>query len=209
MFDWAEYLQFLIVLIAIIDVPGNIPVFLQQTTRMTNVERRLTAVYSGIATFLVLVVFAFLGELVLKSFGISLADFKILGGLVILFFSLEMLGLIKLSSAGTDDCQMNRPLQIAIFPLAIPLFAGPGAISVVLVYAHHDFQSSHDLIVAALVLGVSVAVALGMLAASFLSYFIGPTVQLVMNRLLGMLVGALGIEFIATGVLEVISRGDL
>lgn len=209
MFYWAEYVQFLIVLIAIVDVPGNIPVFLQQTGNMTNTERRLTALYSGVATFLVLVVFAFLGELVLKSFGISLADFQILGGIVILFFALEMLGLIRFASSGTDGKHMNRPLQIAIFPLAIPLFAGPGAISVVLVYAHHDFQSSHDLIVAALVLGVSVAVAIGMLAASFLSHVIGPTVQLVLNRILGMLVGALGVEFIASGILEVMARGDL
>jgi len=202
---WAEYVQFLIVLVAIVDVPGNVPIFLQQTQEMSAGERRMTALLSGIATFFILLFFAFAGELVLVAFGISLADFKVLGGIVIVILALEMLGLITLSSSQSTESNLKTPLSIAVFPLAIPLFAGPGAISMVLVYAHSDFISNYDVIVSALVLGVSVAVTVGMLAASFLSHIIGPTAQLVLNRVLGMLVGALGIEFIATGVRELMS----
>lgn len=209
MFDWAEYLQFLIVLVAIVDVPGNVPIFLQQTQEMSVTERRLTAVYSGFATFLVLGLFAFLGELILRVFGVSLADFKILGGMVILLMALEMLGLVETPSLGRDNGQVINPLATAVFPLTIPLFAGPGAISTVLIYSHQDFHSHHDLIVGALLVGVAVAVAIGMLAASLLSSIIGPTAQLVMNRILGMLVGALGIEFIATGIRELMGSGAL
>ena len=206
MINWPEYVQFLIVLIAIVDIPGNVPVFLQQTQDFTHKQRQAAAIFSGIATFFVLIFFAFAGEVILLTFGISLADFKVLGGIVVLLLALEMLGLLDFSAAQAAAAAKRTPVTVAVFPMAVPLFAGPGSISAVLIYAHYDFVSNHDVFIAALLFGASCLVAAGMLTASLLSQVIGPTTQVVLNRVLGMLVGALGIEFISAGVRELMQH---
>lgn len=201
MIDWAEYLKLMVALVAIIDVPGTVPVFLQQTHAMTVVEKRVTAISAGVATAAVLLVFAFVGDLVLEAFGITIESFKILGGLVILIIALDMLGFLGGAAGSFADGESNHPVALGVFPMAVPLFAGPGAISTVMVYAHRDFHSNHDLIVALLIVTVSVLIIVGLMTAVALTRLIGPVAQRVINRLLGMIVGALGIEFIVEGVL--------
>lgn len=201
MFDTSEYLKLLVALMAIVDIPGNVPMFLQQTARFSIGGRLIAALTAGLVSGLILLVFAFYGDVVLASFGITIAAFKILGGIVILLIALEMLGLIGRGGGeqgGTLDA--HNPVAVGIFPLAVPLFAGPGAISAVMVYAHDDFHSDHDLIVAALVVSTAAAIVVGLSLASFVGRFMGPTTQQVLNRLLGMIVGALGVEFILEGI---------
>ncbi len=200
MLDTAEYLKLLIALIAIVDVPGNIPLFLQQTHGLSLAEKRVAAVTAGVATAAILLLFAFLGVHVLGAFGITLPAFKVLGGLVILLIALEMLGLKAASQVSREGGGETNPVVIGIFPMAVPLFAGPGAISAVLVYAHRDFHSDHDLIVTVLILSVAAIIVLGMFGAAAASRLITPLTQKILNRLLGMIVGALGIEFILEGL---------
>lgn len=201
MIELTEYLKLLVALLAIVDIPGNVPMFLQQTSRFSLTGRLLAALTAGLASGAILLVFAFFGETVLASFGITIAAFKILGGIVILLLALDMLGL--LGRHGDDrehDANNSNPVAVGIFPLAVPLFAGPGSIAAVMVYAHEDFHSDHDLIIAALVVTTASAIVLGLVGASFAGRFIGPTTQQVLNRLLGMVVGALGVEFILEGI---------
>lgn len=203
MIESAEYLKLLIALVAIIDIPGNIPIFVQQTSKLTPLERAVAAITASTATCIILLTFAFFGEAVLSSFGITIAAFKILGGIVVLLIALELLGLKGEPATQSDnDPSTSGPIAIGIFPLAVPMFAGPGSITAVMVYAHEDFHSNHDLIVMSVVASAAVILAVGLLLAGLLSRFIGPTAQVVMNRLLGMLVGALGVEFILEGLAE-------
>ncbi len=200
MFDTTEYVKLIIALLAILDLPGNIPMFLQQTLRFSLGGRLVAALTAGVAAGVILLTFALFGDALLTSFGITLPAFKILGGLVILLLALEMLGLrTDTLELETDDDEAN-PIAIGIFPLAVPLLAGPGAIATVMVYAHEKFHSDHDLIVASVIATASATIILVFSAASLAGRFIGPVSQRVMNRLLGMVVGALGVEFMLEGV---------
>lgn len=199
--DWPQFIKLAVALLAIIDIPGNIPMFLQQTGPMTPPQRRMTALVTALATAIILLVFANFGEAILITFGITIDAFRVLGGLVVLLIALEMLGLRNPGDDGYGVSTEPNPVVVGVFPMAVPLFAGPGAITAVMLYAHEaDISGSHDAHVSLIVVVVSIAVALGLLAASLLARVIGPVAQNVMNKLLGMLVGALGVEFILEGL---------
>jgi MarC family membrane protein len=196
----AEYFKLFVALVAIVDIPGNIPVYLQQTEKFAKAEMRIAAISAGIATGTVLLFFALLGELLLATFGITLAAFKILGGIVIIAIALELLGIIK-TAATTDAIDVGQnPVAVGIFPLAVPLFAGPGAIAAVIAYGHEHFHAQHDLIMTLVIMTVATAVAAGLLAANAISRYLSDTAHKVMNRLLGIVVGSLGVEFILEGI---------
>ena len=207
MIDWDEYLKLFVALLAIVDVPGNVPMFLQQTSGFDAWRRNLTAITAGLATAVILMAFAFQGDVLLEAFGITIEAFKILGGIVILLIALDMLGLLGDHEEGGTERRPSHPVAVGIFPMAVPLFAGPGAISMMMVYAHRDFHSDHDLIVGLLAGAVSAAIVLGLLMASVLSRLITPLMQSVLNRLLGIIVGALGVEFILEGIADFFSLG--
>ncbi|MEM9045194.1 MAG: MarC family protein [Pseudomonadota bacterium] len=200
MIDTAEYIKLLIALLAIVDVPGNVPMFLQQTQKMSTAGKLLAALTAGVATAAILLLFAFFGHAVLDAFGITLPAFKILGGVVIFLIALEMLGLRPGGHSDAHGGHQTNPVVVGIFPMAVPLFAGPGTISAVMVYSHEEFHSDHDLIIMLLIVTVSAAIVIGMAGASAVSRLISPLTQDIMNRLLGMIVGALGIEFILEGI---------
>ncbi|MDP5217374.1 MarC family protein [Ruegeria sp. 2205SS24-7] len=199
-FDWAEYVKFLIALIAIIDIPGSIPIFLQQTADMTRRGRLVTGFVASAATAAILFVFAYFGPSILAVFGITIDAFKLLGGLVILLIALNMLGLMGSETETNTTEGGTHPVAVGIFPMAVPLFAGPGAISAVMVYSHEDFHWNHDALISLLILTVAGAIALCLAIASYFAQFLPSIAQLVLNRLLGMIVGALGIELILEGL---------
>lgn len=204
--DTAEYIKLLIALLAIIDIPGSIPMFLQQTAPLSGRERLVTSATAAIATAAILLFFAALGDAVLASFGISLAAFKVMGGLVVLLIALQLLGLTGQEHGGTArDSDPTNPVVLGIFPLAIPLFAGPGSITAVMVYAstgQGTTDHSHLAVLVLVILSASTILGISLALAGMLSRIIGPTTQVVMNRLLGMIVGALGIEFILDGLAQ-------
>lgn len=199
--NWPEFIKLTIALVAIIDIPGNVPMYLQQTGPMSSGARRLTAVVAGVATAAVLLTFANFGEVILSTFGITIDAFRILGGIVVLLIALEMLGLIGDPEASYRTEEDPNPVITGVFPLAVPLFAGPGAITAVMIYAHEaDISDTHDAHVSLIITVVSVLIVAGLLLASLLGHLIGPVTQTVLNRLLGMIVGALGVEFILQGL---------
>lgn len=204
MASWAEYIHLFAVLIAMVNVPGNLPMFLEQTQESSPSERRTVAITAALATGVVLLVFAFAGKNILGAFGISLAAFKVLGGVVILLIALDMLGFFGARSADQGSTAHN-PIEIGIVPMAIPVFAGPGAISTVMVYAHKQVDPSltpltNELMVSGVIVSVAAIILVSLIAASALSRFLTPLVQHVLSRVLGMLVGALGVEFILEGL---------
>jgi multiple antibiotic resistance protein len=199
----SEYIKLLVALVAIIDIVGNIPIFLQQTGNFSSKERLATAAVASVTTFGILIVFALFGQIVLSSFGISIAAFKVLGGIVVLLIALDLLGMMRSDGTiGSGDPGFDNPFVVGVFPLAVPLFAGPGAITAVMVYAHESHHQAHTLLVMAVIASACIALLIGLSLASSLGLLIGPVSQIVMNRILGMVVGALGVEFILEGILE-------
>ena len=131
MLDISELVKITIVLTAIVDIPGNIPMLLQQTGGMVARARRVTALVAGVATAIILLLFANAGEAILGAFGIANDAFRVLGGLVVLLIALDILGLLGGDDTGTPQEHGDDPIVVGNFPMAVPLFAVPGAITAV------------------------------------------------------------------------------
>lgn len=208
MFDPAELVKLSVALLAIVDIPGNIPMLLQQTASMSQADKRLTALVAGIATAAILLVFTFFGEAILNQFGVTIDAFRILGGLVVLLIGLDLLGLLGANGIDYGGTEDPNPLVTGVFPMAVPLFAGPGAITAVMIYAHEDEKHPfHEIHMMIIVLGVCAAIVVGLMLAGAVSRLIGEVTQTILNRLLGMIVGALGVEFILEGLVGFFGLG--
>ena len=122
------FLQSLITLLAILDPIGNIPIFSSLTSKLSKKERISTVNKSVIISTFILLGFGFFGEYLLILLGITMNDLKLIGGLILLIFSIDyVLG------RNTNYLDKNSETNLAVFPLAIPILAGPGSISLVLV----------------------------------------------------------------------------
>jgi multiple antibiotic resistance protein len=198
---WAEYSKLLIGLLAIVNIPSSIFLFMPLTSEFNEKQKREVALTAAIATALTLVVFTFFGTLVLDLFGISIESFRVAGGLLILLSALKMIG-----GAGTQAEKQPAPgahTSVAITPLAIPSLAGPGAISTIIVYAHLSEEPSfgHEFVVTVVILTVAAIVFIGLRLAPAIEKKLGQTGVDIFNRVMGLVVAAIAIEFIAAGIL--------
>ncbi|TDK36571.1 MarC family protein [Rhizobium deserti] len=186
-----------------LDPPGLAPVFLGLTVGMTTVQRRQVALRGSLIAFGILAVFALFGSSVLGLLGISIGAFRIAGGLLLFWISFEMVfekrqeRKEKTSQAAITIDQIH---DIAVFPLALPLIAGPGAISATVLLAG-TFTSAWD---RALLIAVIALILLGLYAvlliAERLDRFLGVTGRAILTRLLGVILAALSVQFVVDGI---------
>jgi MarC family membrane protein len=201
MLDWSEYGKFLVALWALIHPIGAVPVFLS-LTEQRPAERKQIGLVASAAAGVILIVCVFVGQIVLLAFGIDIPSFRIAGGLLILLVAFAMLRtpereppetLADRSGATTND-------SVAVVPLAIPILAGPGAISTVIVYAHKSAAMSHHVLLCAII-GVVAASTWGVLRlALVIGTRLGPTGMRVFTQIMGLLIAAVAVEFITQGL---------
>jgi multiple antibiotic resistance protein len=204
----AEYFKFLTALIALLNPIGAVPIFINLTEQQTDVQRRRTARVAAITVAAVLVVSAFTGNLLLEFFGISIGAFRVAGGLLILLMALAMLQ-AKPSPVRHTAEELQDSVQrenIAVVPLGIPLLAGPGAISTVILYAGHGRGVLGDVLLAAAILFTAVLVWLCLRLAPYLARFLGRTGINVFTRIMGLIMASIGVEFMATGLMTLFPR---
>ncbi|MCE9678750.1 YchE family NAAT transporter [Shewanella sp. AS1] len=199
--DLTLYVKFFLGLIAIINPIGLLPVFVSLTSHQTDVERNLTAKHANIAVVIILLVTIIAGQHILNMFSISLSAFRIAGGSLIAIIAMSMLqgklGEVKRNQE--EDREASAMESVAVVPLALPIMAGPGAISSVIVFgAQHNSMS--DLI------GMSLTVVIFGLTsfalfkmAPMLYKWLGKTGINVITRLMGLLMLSIGIEVMAAG----------
>jgi multiple antibiotic resistance protein len=197
-----EYTRFVVALAAIIDPLAAIPFFLQMTESHTPDERRKTARTSAIAVLVVLSVAALTGDTLLRIMGTSLAAFRVGGGIVMLLMAISMLGAQEtpLRQTREEAAASGDKLGIAVVPLAIPLLAGPGAISAVVIQMDRGTGLVHALLVLASIALVAGACAIVFRHAERVGRAIGPIGLNVIVRLFGLILAAIAIETIATGL---------
>lgn len=169
-----------------------------------RLKRRIALRATLIATA-ILLFFAFAGELLLQSLGISLPALRIAGGILLLLIGIEMT--FAISSGGTSATAEEREeaalrQDITVFPLATPLIAGPGAMgaSILLMSDASGFLMQATVIAA--LLAVLVLTLVGMLLATHLQRFLGVTGMQVITRILGVLLTALAVQFVLDGLME-------
>jgi multiple antibiotic resistance protein len=207
-------LNALATLLVTIDPIGLAPIFLAVTRGASPSVRRQIAVRASIIAAAILVAFALTGTAVLSFLGISLPAFRIAGGMLLFWIAFEMVfeKREKRKQATAEQALQereagNRPLDpvedlrhIAVFPLAIPLIAGPGAISATILLASQtrDLVSLGAVIAVVLVLIASCLAVF--VAADRVDRYLGDTGRSVLTRLLGVLLAALAVQFVADGV---------
>ncbi len=188
-----------------LDPPGLIAIFLGLTSHMTMADRKSTAYRSVIVAFSILAAAAIGGEAILDLMGISMPAFRIAGGLLLFYIAFEMVfekREPRKSHAAEETIVYDHPKNIAVFPLAIPLMAGPGAITATILQAgkagHHLLNQAALIAVLAAVVGCCL---FSFLLANQFDRVLGSTGRVVLSRLLGLLLAALAIQIVGDGVM--------
>ena len=187
----------------IVDPVAAVPAYLVITQNETAAERRRTALRACVAMTVLLAVFAATGTLIFRAFGITLPAFRTAGGLILWFAAMDMLRGERPSQEGRIELQEGRDKDdVALTPLAIPLLAGPGAISTIVVLAGqaHEPARAATLYAAIAVTGIVSYVTLR-IGEPLLSR-LGKTGIRVMTRIMGLLLAAVAVQFVLTGVKE-------
>lgn len=188
----------------LIDPIGTLPVFLMLTNRMKPEHRSLIAVRSVSVAALVLVFFLIGGQLLLKALGIPLASFQIAGGMVLFLFALTMIfGPPKAEQEIEEAETLERARSIAVFPLAIPTIASPGAmLGAVLLTDSDQFSLSDvaiDLGVILSLLGITLAL---MFMAKPILAVIGDSGASVLSRIMGLILAAVAVDSVLVAIAQ-------
>ena len=198
-----ELVSAFVTLFVTIDPPGLAPLFLGVTAGMSRAERGQIALRATLIAFAVLTLFALAGTAILSIFGITIHAFRIAGGLLLFFIAFEMIfekRHERHERSADRAVTADRVRDIAVFPLAIPLIAGPGAISATILLSG-TYSEPLERAVLILILAVNLGAAwLVFLAAERLDRFLGATGRTVLTRLLGMILAALAVQFVLDGI---------
>jgi multiple antibiotic resistance protein len=198
----STYLKFFAALFAIINPIGAIPVFLSVTRDNSDGERRRIATLTTVSVLIVLLITAALGDWILSFFGIRIAAFQVAGGLIILLMAIAMLqahasAVHHSASEVQEGAEKDNP---AVFPLAIPLIAGPGSITTVLLYGDDVHGIGDAAMMVTIIALISAVVYVALSSAVRLGKLMGPTGVKVVTRLMGMLLAAIAVELISSGL---------
>jgi multiple antibiotic resistance protein len=193
----------LLTLFVVVDPVGLVPTFLAVTEDLPRRARRSVAVRSSIIACAILIGTALIGDWLLHTLSISLPAFRIAGGLLLFSIASEMVFGVRLRREGqeAEEALEEHVRNIAAFPLAIPLLAGPGAITAtVLLAGRADGNPTLIAILITVVALVAAACFLAFLFAERIGRAIGITGNIVLSRLLGVLLAALAVQYVVDGV---------
>ena len=199
-------LNALVTLFVMIDPVGNAPIFLGLTAGMTTVARRSIAIRGSVVAFLVLTLFAITGTGILDAMGITVDAFRVAGGLLLFYTAFEMLYAKRQErkAQASESALKEHIANLAVFPLAIPLLAGPGTISATIILSSELTANNHYWSGTAVLLGIIFALmlltAVVLIAAEVLDKYIGDTGKMIFTRLLGVLLAALSVQYMADGI---------
>ncbi|WP_180901835.1 MarC family protein [Martelella soudanensis] len=190
-------------LMVTMDPPGMVPIFLALTVGMTQAQRRSVAVRGTLITFGLLLAFALFGDDILNALGISMSAFRIAGGILLFWIGVEMIfekRQERKEKTTETAITKDKIANLAAFPLAMPLIAGPGTISATILLGS-SMETALDKL--ALVLMIAIAclvVFVAMLMAGLIDKVLGETGRNILTRILGMMLTALAVQFVIDGV---------
>jgi multiple antibiotic resistance protein len=198
----------LVTLFVVVDPIGLAPTFLAVTEGLPRHARRSVALRASVIAGTILIGTALLGNWLFRELGISLAAFRIAGGLLLFAIAFEMVFGIRMRREGqaAEEAVEEHVRNIAAFPLAIPLLAGPGAITATVLLAG---RAAGDVLLTGVVLAVVVFVAasafVAFVLAGRISRLLGLTGNIVLSRLLGVLLAALAVQYVVDGIRAILT----
>ncbi len=206
--SYDSFFNAFVTLLVTIDPPGLAPLFLAVTRGMNRDERRQVSIRASIIGFSVIALFALAGAFILSMFGITLPAFRVAGGLLLFFIAFEMVFEKRQDrKEKISDVAITRDHihNIAAFPLAIPLIAGPGAISAtVLLSGSFQGWAGKALLVGIIAICLLLTYLVFILAER-IDRFLGQTGRSILTRLLGVILAALAVQFVADGIRELMA----
>jgi multiple antibiotic resistance protein len=186
---------------AMLDPIGHSPLFLSATSDLSRQERRRAATFGVVFAFAILVFFGTVGQLLLHAMGISLISFQIAGGIILLLFSISMVLGDASHNASSAAGAPGNAINIAIYPLATPIIAGPGSMLAIIILTDNNRFSFSEQLETLGVLGLVLALMLCIfLLADFISKLLGSGGANVIRRIMGVILAALSINLIATAL---------
>ncbi|CAH0525486.1 YchE family NAAT transporter [Vibrio hippocampi] len=198
----AIYLQFFLGLVAAVNPVGIMPVFVSLTGHLSPEDKNKTATTANVAVAIILITSLLAGQILLDMFSISLDSFRVAGGLLLLSIAFSMMS-GKLGEDKQNKQEKSEYVskeQIGVVPLAMPLMAGPGAISSTIVYGSRYPGMFETMGIIATIIVFSFCSWLLFRSAPLIVRFLGQTGINVITRIMGLILGALGIEFMANGL---------
>lgn len=193
----------LVTFLVIVDPPGCAPIFASLTRGASPAHRRAMAIRASLVAWAILMFFALLGRPMLHTLGISLASFRIAGGIMLFVIALDMVFERRTqrrenrasSIEGTPEAQ-----DISVFPMAIPMIAGPGSIASAMLWVSRADDTAEVLVVLGAITVVMILTLLSLLAAGPLIRLIGEKVEAMITRILGVILAALAAQFVVDGL---------
>ena len=193
----------LVTFLVIIDPPGCAPIFASLTRGTPPAHRRTMAIRSVLIAWAILMFFALLGRPMLHALGISLASFRIAGGIMLFMIALDMVFERRTERRekraeeieGTPEAE-----DISVFPMAIPMITGPGSIASAMLWVSRAETPTHVVVVLAAITVVMLMTMVTLLAAGPLMRLIGEKLEAMITRILGVILAALAAQFIVDGL---------
>jgi len=192
-------IQDFIVLWVVIDPIGSVPVFISHTTHLTPKQKKQTALKAAITAFFILLFFLSLGQIILDAMEIPLESFQIAGGLVLLYFAFTMI--FGESKPESEMSLLDKKVDVAIFPLAVPSLASPGAMmAVVLLIDNSTFSLIEQLQTVGIMLVVIVIAWLLLRGAGKIQQWIGDSGAAIISRVMGLILASVALNSILEGI---------
>lgn len=200
--SWTEYIKFFVGLFSIVNAIGTVPVFINLTESFSKSQQLRTARIAAFTCCVVLMLTLITGEMLLKFFGISIGSFRVGGGILLLLMAISMMHarLSNVKQTPEEAIDKANSDSVAVVPLGLPLLAGPGAISTVILYANRYPSPTHYAILCCEIILISLIIWAIFRASNFLSNLLGKTGINIITRIMGLIMAAIGIEFIASGI---------
>ncbi|WP_305810580.1 MarC family protein [Photobacterium leiognathi] len=190
---------------AVIDPIGSVPVYLSQTQRLTAQQRRLVAFNSIAIAMGILLFFIIVGQILLEAMHIPLPAFQAAGGLVLLLFALTMIfgenKVVQECKISQEDVVHSELCNLAVYPLAIPSIASPGAImAVVMLTDNNRYALTEQIITTLVMIAVLVITLLLLLSANKVQKYIGIVGAAVISRVMGLILAAVAVNNLLLGI---------
>jgi multiple antibiotic resistance protein len=200
--NWTEYTRFVTALIVILDPFMAIPIFMTMTAGYSHQARSRVVRIAVLTVFIVLVVTALTGEALLQLMGTSLGSFRVGGGIVLFLMALAMLQaqVDRVRTTPQEERSAEGQASIAVVPLAIPLLAGPGAMSSVIIAMQRSSEPNHGFMILLCILLVSCIIWLVLSLAETIGTRLGSIGLNILNRLFGLILVAIAVEVISNGL---------
>lgn len=201
---WTEQIKYLVGIFAILNPLGAIPIYLSMMTDRRPEVMHRTAFKASVAVAVILTLAVWTGDSLLSFFGIGIPAFRIAGGLLVLLIAIAMFGAKTSPAQHTDAEQAEGEAKndIAVVPLAIPLLAGPGAISLAIVDAHQAGNLPDKIMFSVGIIGVTVIVWLVLRLAEPIGQRLGTGGLNIATRVMGLILAAMAVQFMADGMLD-------